>query len=488
MNSPIRRLTVLVAAMFALLLAFSSWIQFADAKTLRNAEGNSRTLMSAYEQERGAILVDQTQIARSEKTEGELKYNRTYPMGKRYGHLTGWFSLIYGAGGLEAAENDLLSGQSDSLFYRRLGDLLTGKQPTGVSIELTIDPTVQEAAADALGSRRGAIVALEPSTGAILAMVSNPRYDPNTISTNDAAAEKAWKALNADPAEPLVNRAIAGDLYPSGSTMKVVTAAAALSSGKYDERSRLTGTANLSMPGTTATLPNDWRGPCGSGSVDLTQAMQMSCNTAFGQLGMDLGAQALKDQAAAFGFGQQLSVPLSVTPSTLGPISGKPQEAFTAIGQQDVRVTPLQMAMVAAGVANKGVVMRPYLVKQTRDSGLEVLEQRQPSELSRAVSSEVAAALTRMMVTVTEPGGTGVAAAIPGVRVAAKSGTAEHGTDAQGRELAPHGWFISFAPAGDPKIAVAVVVEDGGQAAPGPGGSFDAAPLAQQVMKAVIKP
>ncbi len=489
MNSPIRRLTLLVAAMFALLLAFSSWVQFADSRSLRNAPGNSRTLLSAYEQERGAILVDQTQIARSEKTEGELAYIRTYPSGKRYGHLTGWFSFSYGAGGLELAENDLLSGQSDSLFYRRLGDLLTGKQPTGVNIELTIDPRVQQAAAQALGTRKGAIVALDPRTGAILAMTSSPQYDPNTISTHDAAAaQRAWTSLNDDPAKPMVNRAITGDLYPAGSTMKVVTAAAALSSGQYDEHSSLTGTANLSMPGTTVTLRNDWRAPCDNGTLDMTRALQISCNTAFGQLGMDLGAQALTDQAAKFGFAQPLTVPLPVTPSSLGPMPGKPQEAFTAIGQQDVRVTPLQMAMVAAGVANRGVVMRPYLVKQTRDSGLEILDQTRPVELSRAVSPDVAAALTRMMTTVTESGGTGVAAALPGVRVAGKSGTAEHGTDAQGRDLAPHAWFISFAPADDPKIAVAVVVEDGGLPAPAPGGSFNAAPLAQQVMKAVINP
>lgn len=489
MNAPIRRLSVLVAAMFGLLLIFGSWVQFADAKSLRDAEGNSRALLSSYEQERGAILVDQTQVARSEKApSGEsVKYVRNYPQGPLYGHLTGWFSLSYGAGGLELAENELLSGSSDALFYRRLGDLLTGKRPTGVNLDLTIDARTQQAADKALGNRRGAIVALDPKTGAILAMVSHPQYDPNAISTVDAtAAQKAWKSYSADGAKPMVNRAIAGDLYPAGSTFKVVLAAAALRAGRT-ENSRLTGVARLPIPQTSHTLPNDWNGPCGGGTVTLTEALAMSCNTAFAQLGLDLGAQSIKDEAARFGFGKELEVPLKVTPSATGPMDNPPKVAYTSIGQQDVQVTPLQMAMVAAGVANGGSVMRPYLVKQTRGSGLDVVDTAKPTELSRALSPDQASALTRMMVQVTESGqGTGRAARIPGMQVAAKSGTAEHGQDAAGNPLAPHAWFISFAPADDPKVAVAVLVENGGLSAPGPGASFDAAPLAQEVMKAVM--
>lgn len=486
MNAPIRRLSMLVAGMFALLLVFSSWIQFADAADLRARSDNRRTLLSSYEQARGAILVDGTQIARSDKTGGDLKYVRAYPQARLYGHLTGWYSLVWGAGGLEAADDDLLSGQADALFYRRLGDLLTGKRPSGVNVELTIDPVVQAAAAKALSGRRGAVVALDPKTGAVLAMASSPTYDPNTISTQDAdASEKAWKALTSDPSGPMINRAIAGDLYPAGSTFKVITAAAALSSGRYDESSKVTGVAQLPMPQTSVKLVNDWRGDCGGATTTLTKALAISCNTAFGQLGMDLGAATLKEQAAKFGFGADLRIPLKVTPSTTGPIADKPAEAFTAIGQQDVRVSPLQMAMVAAAIANRGTVMTPYLVKQTRGSSMDILDQTKPSAFSQAVSPEVAAALTRMMTQVTEVG-TGKDARIPGVSVAAKSGTAEHGKDAQGRDLAPHAWFISFAPADDPKVAVAVLIQDGGLAAPAPGPSFDAAPLAREVMKAVI--
>ncbi|WP_116111794.1 peptidoglycan D,D-transpeptidase FtsI family protein [Austwickia chelonae] len=486
MNAPIRRLSVLVAGMFALLLVFGSWVQYADAKTLRDRPGNRRTLLSAYEQERGAILVDQTQIARSDKNDGNIKFKRSYPQGPLYGHLTGWFSLGYGANALELTNNELLSGQSDALFYRRLGDLLTGKRPTGVNLELTIDPKVQQAADKALGNRRGAIVALDPKTGAILAMVSHPHYDPNTIATLDGSnAQKAWKSLNTDPSKPLVNRAIAGDLYPAGSVFKVITAAAGMAQGK-DENSKLTGVAQLSIPQTSAKLPNDWRGPCGSGEVTMTEAMAMSCNTAFGQLGLDLGADAFKAQAKKFGVGEKLSIPMKVTPSTTGVMDTPPKIAYTAIGQQDVHVTPLQIAMIAAGVANKGSVMKPYLVRQTRGSGLDVIDTTKPQEYSRATTEPIAAALNRMMVQVTEsPVGTGAAARIPGVKVAGKSGTAEN-HDAQGRALAPHAWFMSFAPADDPKVAVAVLVENGGLPAPGPGPSFNAAPLAQEVMKAVI--
>ncbi|MBW3084221.1 Penicillin-binding protein A [Austwickia sp. TVS 96-490-7B] len=487
MNAPIRRLSILVSAMFAILLVFGSWVQFADAKSLRDAPNNSRTLYSSYEQERGSILVDQTTVARSEKTNGPIKYMRSYPQGLLYSHLTGWFSMNHGSSGLEETDDELLSGQSDSLFYRRLGDMMTGKRPTGVNLELTLDAKTQQAADKALGNRKGAIVALDPKTGAILAMVSHPQYDPNAISSLDAtASSKAWQQVRTDPNEPLINRAITGKLYPAGSTFKVITSAAALNNGRT-ENSTLTGVERLKMPGTSVTLPNDWNGPCGSGQVTLTQALAMSCNTAFGQVGMDMGAQVITDQAAKFGFGKPLSIPMRVTPASAGPMQTPPQIAFTAIGQQDVRVSPLQMAMVAAGVANKGAVMKPFLVKQTRGSGLDIIDTTRPQKFSQAVSEDVAAALTRMMVQVTEsPQGTGHAARIPGVQVAGKSGTAEHGSNAAGQELAPHAWFISFAPADDPKVAVAVLVEDGGLPSPGPGPAFNAAPLAQEVMKAVI--
>lgn len=488
MNNPIRRLAVLASVLFMFLFAASSYIQFMEVDDLRAQPGNKRALLASYGRDRGQILVDSTPIARSEKSDDEFQYLRTYPRGRLYSHLTGYYSFVYGAGGgLEGAADDLLSGASDTLFYRRLGDLFMGRQPTGVSLELTINAKAQQAAETALGSQRGAVVALDPKTGAILAMVSHPTYDPNTLSSHQSnSVQEAWRSLNSAAGRPLVNRAIAGDLYPPGSTFKVVTAAAALSSGKYQPTSPVEATAALKLPTTSSVLRNSGGGACNGGTADLTMALQRSCNTAFGAIGMDLGAAELKDQAAKFGFGTDVSVPMRVTPSGLGPITGKPQEAFTAIGQQDVRVTPMQMAMVAAGVANKGTVMQPYLVRQTRGADLQVLDQTSPTALSDAVSEEVAGQLTTMMERVVEAG-TGTRAQIDGVRVAGKSGTAEHGFNTDGTKRAPHAWFISFAPANDPKVAVAVVVEDGGNAGNEAAGGRVSAPIAREVMKAVIQ-
>jgi peptidoglycan glycosyltransferase len=485
MNRPIRRLSFVVALLFSTLFFSTTWIQFVTAKQIDALPGNRRTLLDSYSRERGAILIDGSPIAKSVPTNDELKYVRTYPAGKLYSQVTGYYSFIYGAGGgLEGAEDALLSGQSDTLFYRRVVDMVTGKAPSGASLELTINPKAQQAADQALGNQRGAVVALDPSTGAILAMVSHPQYDPTTLASHNlSAVEAAWKALNADPGRPALNRAIAGDLYPPGSTFKLITAAAALSSGKFTEQSQIPGPATLVLPQSTVNLPTDDHQPCGPGNkTTLTHALEISCNTAFGWLGLDLGGDALRAQAAKFGFGDALEVPMRVTPSTVPAQLDAPQTAQAAIGQYDVRVTPLQMAMVSAAIANKGVVMNPYLVLDSRDSDLNIIDQTQPEQLSQAVSANVAAALTRMMVTVVQSG-TGTPAQIPGIQVAGKTGTAQN---IQGG--APHAWFTAFAPASDPKVAVAVVVENGGNAGSEAFGGKVAAPIARQVIEAVLKP
>ncbi len=484
MNSPIRRVATLVAFMFTALLAASSIIQFFLADDLRGKPDNRRTLLATYGQPRGTILVDGNPIARSVETQDELKYQRRYPQGQVYSHVTGYFSFMYGSGGgLESAAGDLLSGRSDALFYRRLGDLVTGREPTGVSLGLTIDPDAQKAADDGLGGQRGAVVALDPRTGAILAMVSHPQYDPNSLAGHQSAkVTSSWKSLNNDKTRPMVNRAIAGDLYPPGSVFKVITAASAIESGRYNEGSPVESRARLPLPGTSVPLPNAGGGACNGGSADLTVALQKSCNTAFAAIGMDLGGQALRETAAKFGFTQDVKIPMNVTPSKVGATDGKAEEARAAIGQQSVQVTPLQMAMVAAGVANDGVVMSPYLIKQQVGTDLEVLSENRPEEYGRAIRQETADALTRMMERVVQSG-TGTRAQIPGVTVAGKSGTAEHGTT----KANPHAWFIAFAPVDDPKVAVAVVVEDGGTAGNEAAGGKIAAPIARDVMKAVIK-
>lgn len=483
MNAPIRRLSFLVAALFASLLIATTWIQFVQAKSLDEKPNNRRTLLASYARERGAILVGGAPIAKSVPSKDDLKWTRTYPSGGLYSQVSGYYSFTYGAGGgLEGAENSLLSGQSDKLFYRRLVDMATGKVPSGASLELTIDPRAQKAADAALGNQRGAVVALDPRTGAILAMVSHPQYDPSTLSSHSlSSVENAWKALNADPGRPALNRTIAGDLYPPGSTFKLVTAAAALSSGKFSEDTQIPGPAELPLPQTTAKLPNDDHQPCGpGGKASVLEALQKSCNTSFGWLGLQVGADALRAQAAKFGFGDSLSVPMRVTPSRVPDQLNAPQTAQAAIGQYDVRVTPLQMAMVSAAIANKGIVMKPYLVKDVRSAELDVIDQTSPEQLSQAVTPDVAAQLTRMMQAVVQSG-TGTAAQIPGVTVAGKTGTAQHGTG-----LAPHAWFTAFAPAEAPKIAVAVVVEDGGHAGNEAFGGKVAAPIARQVIESVM--
>jgi peptidoglycan glycosyltransferase len=481
-NNPIRRISTIVAILFASLLVSTTLIQFVWAQDLNARPDNRRTLLASYSKERGQMLVGDTAIARSVPVDDEFKYLRTYPEGPTWAHVTGWYSFFGAGGGLELAANGLLSGSSDTLFYRRVSDLFTGRKPQGASLQLTLDARAQRAAIRGLGDQRGAAVAIDPRTGAILAMVSRPTYDPNDLSSHDfEAVAKASEELTSDPAKPLVNRAISGHLYPPGSTFKIVTAAAALSGGRFDEDSVLPGPAALDLPQTSATLPNSNGRSCGPGDkVTLTNALRISCNTAFGWLGMEVGADALRQQAARFGVGDELSIPMRVTPSAFPAELNEPQLAQSAIGQYDVRVTPLQVAMVAAGVANDGVVMRPYVVQSVLGRDLNVIDETRPQELSRAVSPEVAAQLTRMMRTVVE-NGTGTAAQVDGVPVAGKSGTAEHG---EGRD--PHAWFTAFAPADDPQVAVAVVVEDGGDAGSEAAGGRVAAPIAKDIMEAVL--
>jgi penicillin-binding protein A len=483
-NAPIRRLSTVVAMLFSALLVSSTLIQFFQAESLQDRPGNRRTLLADYARERGQILVGGTPIARSVPSDDELKWLRTYPKGELYSHVTGYYSFTYGAGGgLEGAENSLLSGSSDKLFYRRISDILTGKEQTGASLELTIDARAQAAAEKALGNQRGSVVALDPRTGAILAMVSHPTYDPSVLSGHDTdKVVAAWKRLTTDPTQPMVDRAIAGNLYPPGSTFKVVTAAAALESGEFTEESMVPGPATLDLPLTTSSLPNDNRRPCGPGNrTSLTHALEISCNTAFGWLGMRVGADAFREQAGKFGMGDRLSIPMSVAPSSVPKELNAPQLAQSAIGQYDVRVTPLQVAMIAAAVANRGVAMRPYLVDKVTSSDLEVIDEARPEQLSQAVSADTAAALTRMMETVVRSG-TGQAARIDGIDVAGKTGTAQHDL-----EKAPHAWFTSFAPATDAQVAVAVVVEEGGNAGSEAAGGRVAAPIAKAVMEAVLR-
>jgi peptidoglycan glycosyltransferase len=474
-NRPLRKVAIAALIMFGALLVNANVVQVGQASSLKNNPHNVRVLYSQYSHQRGPIVVGRRAVASSVATNDALKYLRTYPGGPVYAHVTGYYSLTLGATGIEQTQNSLLSGDSDALFARRLSDYFTGRTPQGGAVVLTLDPAAQQAAYSALGGHRGAVVALDPHTGAILAMVSAPSFDPGPLTThNPRQIQQSYKQLLADPNAPLLNRAIS-QTYPPGSTFKVVTTAAALSSGRFTPGSKLPAPDKLTLPQTTHKLQNFQGEQCGGGGqITLSDALRVSCNTAYGALGLKLGADTLRKQAEAFGFGRSLSLPLRVSPSRFPTDIPAPQVAFSAIGQYSDAVTPLQMAMVAAGVANGGKVMAPYLVAQQRAPDSSVLSEASPHSLGQAVSPQVARQLTDMMVGVVRSG-TGTAAAIAGVDVAGKTGTAEN---VPGKPT--HAWFVCFAPAQNPQVAIAVLIENGGT------GGVAAAPVAKQVLQAVL--
>lgn len=482
MNTPIRRLSVFSMILFGALLVNITWIQGFQADALREDPLNRRQYTERLTEHRGPIQVAGENVAYSEdiSEEGDRPtYQRAYTDGTLYTPVVGSFRS-FGASGIEAAENALLNGSDDRLVVRNFRDVITGREPEGASVQLTLVPEVQQAGLDgfrALG-KNGAAVAIDPGTGAILAMVSHPSYDANDVVsvTDGQAAVENFQTLEQDPAQPLLNRAVQ-ERYPPGSTFKIVTAAAAIEHLGATPDSTQEAPDTLPLGGRS--LPNATPGgTCNNGQPDtLANSVKISCNTSFANWAMDVGGENMSQQAEAFGFNTEgLEIPLGVIPSH-APV--EPDQNFLAlsgIGQGNVETTPLQMAMVTAGVANRGEVMQPYLVESVKDSDLSVVTQASPQSYSQAVSAKTASDLTDMMVLVTQPGGSGENGAIPGIDVAGKTGTAETGGD---RET--HNWFIAFAPADDPQIAVAVVVEHGG----GSGGTL-AAPIARAMMEAVV--
>ncbi|SEJ56696.1 peptidoglycan D,D-transpeptidase FtsI family protein [Demequina mangrovi] len=481
MNEPVRRLSVVVLAMFLTLMVAASYIQVIAAGDLNADARNVRTLYREYGTFRGPIVVDGESVVWSSPVDDPYNYQRTYSDGPLYAAATGYYSTVFGRTGIEQTENDLLSGTADSLFWTRLSDLVSGETQRGASVELTLDAEVQQAAASALGDDAGAVVALDPRTGEVLAMVTSPTYDPAVLANHSSSeVNAAYQELLAQEDGPLVNRAIAGDLYPPGSTFKLIVAAAALEAG-YDADSELYAPDELDLPSTSNTISNYGGKSCAANERQtLAESLEISCNTSFANLGMQLGWSLVESKAAEFGWGEQLSIPLAVTPSVLPDDPDGAQTAMASLGQFDDRATPLQMAMVAAGIANDGVLMRPYLVDSVRDANLRLVEDFEPEQLSEPMTRADANELTDMMVTVVESG-TGTAARISGVEVAGKTGTAETGTDAR-----PHAWFVGFAPADDPVVAVAVLVENGGTTDGEVTGGRVAAPIAKAVMEAAI--
>ena len=475
MNAPLRRVAISVLVLFTLLIVNVNVIQVVRSDELRSDGRNTRVLAEEYDRERGSIVVSGTEIANSIPTEDRLTYLRQYAQGEVYAPVTGYYSLVYGNAQMERAADDVLSGEDARLFARRLADLFTGRDPAGGDVVLTMDPAVQETAMAGLEAVTGAVVALDPSTGAVLGLASTPTYDPNQLSSHEPAAIREYsEQMDAQEIDPRLNRAIDAR-YSPGSIFKVVVSAAALSSGEYTPDTVIPAPQELVLPGTSTPLENFGGSACDpSGQQSLLDALTVSCNTAFAQLGIDLGEQQVRDMAEAFGIdGEGFDIPLTVEGSTVGEIENDAQLGVSSIGQQDVQLTPLQAAMIASAVANDGTLMSPYLVDQVRAPDLSVIDQTDPEELSEPVSADVADQLTEMMVSVVE-NGSGRRARIPGVTVAGKTGTAENaGPD--------HNWFIGFAPADDPQIAVAVFVANGG----GTGGDVSA-PIARDVMQAYL--
>ena len=483
MNRPIRRVATAALVLFGLLFLNVNYLQVVRAEALRKDPRNNRLLLDEYSRPRGDIIAGRSTLVESQKTKDRLKYLRIYADGRAdfaaaFAPITGSYSLVFGATGVERAYNDTLSGNDDRLFVSRVSDLLTGRQRRGGDVFLTVDPDLQLLAAQALGGRRGAVVALDPRTGAVLAMVTSPSYDPNALSSHDPSKIRQTNdRLSEDRARPLVNRA-AAEVYPPGSTFKVITAAAALESGLTPD-SQVDCAREITLPLTRGVKLRNFGGESCPAKVTLTQALQHSYNTAFATLGMRVGAAKVQEMAERFGFNARPDLPLRTVSSVFPQGLNAPQTAQASIGQFDVRATPLQMAQVAAAVANGGRLMRPYVVSQVIGPDLAPLESAQPREQSRVFSAATAGALTQMMVAVVQ-GGTGRRAQIPGVTVAGKTGTAQNAG-------APHAWFIGFAPAEAPTIAIAVIVENGGEGGDTATGGRIAAPIAQAVMAARLR-
>ena len=471
MNGPIRRVAIAAMAIFtALMLNITAGYLF-RTDDLNNRAENRRTGDARFAQDRGPIMVGNSPIAKSEPVKDRYKFQRSYPSGKLYAPITGYYSYVFGASGLERSFSDQLTGVDDSQFLDRLVNLLTGETPRGGTVETTIDARAQRAAWDGLNGRKGAVVAIDTKTGAIRALVSSPSYDPNQLATHDLKdSQKAWEKLTDDPDRPMANRATR-EIYPPGSTFKLITAAAALESG-IDPDTEIDATA-FDLPGSTVTIS----GRCGGDQITLIHALEVSCNPGFARLGAELGADVLRAQAERFGFGDTFVDEIGSAASRFPEEPDDAQTAMSAIGAFDVAASPLQMAMVAAAVANGGVVMEPYLVERVVSANLSVISQTLPRQHSTAVSETVADQLHDMMVSVVE-NGTGRRAQISGLTVGGKTGTAVPDENRR-----PYAWFTAFADEVD--LAVCVFIEDAQIPATDIAGGTLAAPIARAVIEAV---
>lgn len=460
MNQAIRNSWVAAIAMFALIFGAISYVQVVGADDLKANAWNNRAILQDYCNDRGAIIVGGAPVAESVEGSEQCKFQRAYSQPALYAGLTGYFSQNYGATGLERAMREQLAGSSDQQFLDRIGQLFLGNQPKGASVELTIDPAIQKLAYDLIpDGQRGSIVVTNPKTGAILAMVSKPSYDPNLIATQNPGAE----ARNMDELLKVpginLNQNVSGptgELLAPGSVFKLVDTAAALNSGKYNKDSQLPNPANMPFPGIEYTLPNYAGGKCYTqDTASFAFALQQSCNTPFASIALDLGRDAIAEQAVKFGLGEDLGDQLKLA---YAKGNGFPKDldgpglAQSAIGQKDVRVTPLQIAMMTSAIANGGVQMSPSLIKTVRSPDLRVIDEPKPETLRTSTTPAIAKQITEWMTSVVTDG-IAKGAAVPGIQVAGKTGTAELGNGLN------NSWFTGFAPANNPQVQVTIAME-----------------------------
>jgi peptidoglycan glycosyltransferase len=481
-----RRAGTFCLLLVLLLAAQATRVQFFQAKGYNDNAANQRKAILRYGQPRGAILVGGKSVTGSAATGGRYNYKRTYADGPGYVAVTGFSSQIYGNTQLEGTEDALLSGTDTRLAGWAVWDAISRHQNPGGSVYTTIDPAAQQAAIQGLGSQKGAVAAIEPATGRILALASTPSYDPGSFAGSSTADQDAWTTLQNDSDQPMLNRALR-QTYPPGSTFKVVTAAAALTAGVVTDINAPTDAPYpYILPGTTTPLVND-TSACDTPGLDLDTAMTLSCNSVLGYLGVQTGLDRMVAMAEGFGFNDpRLDIPVRAARSNFDTSMDQSQLALSSIGQFDTAATPLVMAMVAAGVADNGTVMYPQLVDKLAKSDGATVQLMRPRPYKQALSPSVAAQVQQLMTDVVA-NGTGGRAAIPGATVGGKTGTAQHGVENSG---VPYAWFISWAkPAGSadvPPVAVAVVIADSG-ATDVTGGSL-AAPIARAVMQAVLGP
>lgn len=484
MNKPLRRISIFCGLLVLALLVRTNWLQYVKAEELSTRKENRRVQIAQYATERGNIIVEGKPITGSAVTDGsDYKFKRTYIDGPLWSPVTGYASQAFGSTQLESLEDGILTGNDDRLFFDRTIGMFTGEKKQGGNVVTTLNAAAQKAAFDKLGTKKGAVAAIDPRTGAILALVSTPSYDPTSFAGNSKTDEKAWVELKDSEDKKLVNRALR-ETYPPGSTFKVVTAAAALENGVVTDINAPTDTEDpYILPGTQTPMVNHAQN---CGKATLNYALQVSCNSVFANLGDKVGRDNMVKTAEKFGFNNdKIDIPVRAFASVYDKNMKPDGNAQSAIGQFNTAATPLQMAMVTAAIANNGKLMKPYMVSQLESPGLDIVEKHEPQEMSRPLSAENAKKVRDMMVNVVQ-NGTGGNARIRDTVVGGKTGTAQHG---EGNKKRPYAWFISYAenPDGSSPVAVAVVIEDSGADREDISGGGLAAPVAKAVMEAVLK-